>query len=67
MLGQFDDAWRSIGEAMSAMETTKESWCEAEVYRTAGEIALKSSPGVPDAPRGRHSSLRRQAVGAGYR
>jgi predicted ATPase len=42
-LGQFDDAWRSIGEAISAMETTKESWCEAEVYRTAGEIALKSA------------------------
>jgi predicted ATPase len=41
-LGQFDDAWRSIGEAISAMKTTKESWCEAEVYRTAGEIALKS-------------------------
>jgi hypothetical protein len=46
-LGQFDDAWRSIGEAISAMETTKESWCEAEVYRTAGEIALKSPK--PDA------------------
>ena len=24
-LGQFDDAWRCIGEAMTAMETTKES------------------------------------------
>jgi tellurite resistance protein TehA-like permease len=41
-LAQFDDAWRRIGEAMTAMETTKEKWCEAEVYRTAGEIALKS-------------------------
>jgi predicted ATPase len=37
-LGQFDDAWRCIGEAMTAVETTKEKWCEAEVYRTAGEI-----------------------------
>jgi predicted ATPase len=45
-LGQFDDAWRSIGDAMTAVETTKERWCEAEVYRTAGEIALKSA--VPD-------------------
>jgi predicted ATPase len=27
---------------MTAVETTKESWCEAEVYRVAGEIALKS-------------------------
>ena len=39
-LGQFDDAWRCIGEAMSTVATTKESWCEAEVYRIAGEIAL---------------------------
>ena len=41
-LGQFDDAWRCIGEAMTAMETTKERWCEAEVNRIAGEIALMS-------------------------
>jgi predicted ATPase len=41
-LGQLDDAWRNIGEAMSTMETTKESWFEAEVNRIAGEIALKS-------------------------
>jgi predicted ATPase len=46
-LGQFDDAWRCTGEAMSAVATTKERWCEAEVYRTAGEIALKSPQ--PDA------------------
>jgi predicted ATPase len=39
-LGQFDDAWRCIGEAMTAVAITKERWCEAEVYRTAGEIAL---------------------------
>jgi predicted ATPase len=41
-LGQFDDAWRCINEAMTAMETTKERWCEAEVNRTAGEIAMMS-------------------------
>ena len=41
-LGQFDAAWRRISEAMTAMETTKEKWCEVDVYRTAGEIALKS-------------------------
>jgi predicted ATPase len=46
-LGQFEEAWRCIGEAMTAVETTKEKWCEAEVYRVAGEIALKSP--VPDA------------------
>jgi hypothetical protein len=32
----------TIREAMTAMETTKERWCEAEVNRIAGEIALKS-------------------------
>ena len=41
-LDQFDDAWRCIGEAMTAMQSTKENWCEAEVNRVAGEIALKS-------------------------
>jgi predicted ATPase len=41
-LGQFDDAWRCIGEAMTAMETTKDRWCEAEVNRVAGEIVLLS-------------------------
>ena len=41
-LGQFDDAWRCIGEAMTAVETTKERWCEAEINRMAGEIALMS-------------------------
>ncbi|NOJ39372.1 AAA family ATPase [Bradyrhizobium sp. WSM 1791] len=40
--GQFDDAWRCIGNAMTAMQATKERWCEAEVHRVAGEIALKS-------------------------
>ena len=46
-LGQFDDARRCIGEAMIAVETTKEKWCEAEVNRVAGEIALMSPE--PDA------------------
>jgi predicted ATPase len=41
-LGRFDDAWRSIDEAMTAVETTKEGMYEAEIRRTAGEIALKS-------------------------
>jgi predicted ATPase len=39
---QFDDAWRCIGEATIAVETTNERWLEAEVYRVAGEIALMS-------------------------
>ena len=44
-LAQFDDAWDTIGEAATAIETTGETWCEAEVHRTAGEIALKSDGG----------------------
>jgi predicted ATPase len=39
-LGNFEDAWRSIREAMTMIEKTTEAWCEAEVYRTAGEIML---------------------------
>jgi predicted ATPase len=46
-LGQFDDAWRCIGEAMTAVETTKETWFEADILRMAGDIALMSPK--PDA------------------
>jgi predicted ATPase len=46
-LGQFEEAWRCIGEAMTAADTTKETWCEAEIHRTAGEITLISP--APDA------------------
>jgi class 3 adenylate cyclase/predicted ATPase len=46
-LGQFEEAWRCIGEAMTAVQTTEEKWCEAEVHRVAGDIALKSPE--PDA------------------
>jgi predicted ATPase len=46
-LGQFEDARRCIGEAMTLVETTKETWHEAEINRMAGEIALKSPQ--PDA------------------
>ena len=38
-LGQFDDAWRCIGDAMTAVETTKERWYEAEINRITGEVA----------------------------
>ena len=46
-LGQFDDAWRCIDEAMATINTTNERWFEAEANRIAGEIALKSPE--PDA------------------
>jgi predicted ATPase len=39
---QFDDAWQCIEKAMTTVETTDERWCEAEVRRIAGEIALMS-------------------------
>ena len=41
-LDQFHDAWRCVDEAMTLIETTKETWCEAEVNRIAGEISLTS-------------------------
>ncbi len=40
--GQFDCAWHCIERAMTAMQATRERWCEAEAHRVAGEIALKS-------------------------
>jgi class 3 adenylate cyclase/predicted ATPase len=41
-LGQFDEARRCIGEAISTIAKTKERWFEAEANRIAGEIALLS-------------------------
>ena len=41
-LGQFDDAWRCIDDAIDKKEKSKEKWGEAEVHRVAGEIAVKS-------------------------
>ena len=45
--GQFNDAWQSIDTATTMLETSGERWCEAEVHRTAGDIALMSP--APDA------------------
>jgi predicted ATPase len=39
-LGQFDSAWRCLGDALMAVDSTKERWSEAEIYRVGGEIAL---------------------------
>jgi class 3 adenylate cyclase/predicted ATPase len=41
-LRDHDEAWRCIGDAIAMMETNKQQWCEAEVHRLAGEIALLS-------------------------
>ena len=59
-------AWGQIGEAMTAMKTTKETWYEAEINRVAGEIALLgANPDVarrklisPGRSRSRESSRR---------
>jgi class 3 adenylate cyclase/predicted ATPase len=48
-LGQFDDAWRCIDEATTAAEMTRETWSEADIHRTAGEIALLSGRGTAKA------------------
>jgi predicted ATPase len=59
-LGKIDDAWRCIGEATAAIEMTKQRWCEAELNRVAGEIALKSP--VPDAAKAQQYFDRSLAV-----
>jgi predicted ATPase len=41
-LRQWDDARHSIDEVITAVQATKETLCEAEVHRVAGEIALLS-------------------------
>jgi class 3 adenylate cyclase/predicted ATPase len=62
-LGQFDEAWSYISEAMTAVETTKERWYEAEVHRIAGEIALMSPE--RDAAKAEACFERALAVGRG--
>jgi predicted ATPase len=47
-LGQLDDAWRCIDDAIERVERTKEKAHEAEVHRVAGEIALKSLAPDPE-------------------
>jgi predicted ATPase/class 3 adenylate cyclase len=64
-LCQFGDAWYCIGEAMTAVETTKERWCEAEVYRTAGEIQRLAPE--PDAEKAEAYFTRALAVARGQR
>ena len=41
-LGRPDDARRCIDDAIDKVERSNEKWCEAEVNRLAGEVALKS-------------------------
>ena len=39
-LGQIAEARSAIGEAIAMSEQTKERWCDAEIYRVAGEIEV---------------------------
>jgi predicted ATPase len=49
-LGSFEDALRSIDDAITTVEATKERWCEAETHRIAGEITpLATEPDVAKA------------------
>src|SRR5262249_24536317 len=41
-LGQLEDAWRCIDEAMTIERASGETWSEAEVSRIAGDLALRS-------------------------
>jgi predicted ATPase len=41
-LGQSDNALRCTGEGITAAETAKERWHEADIHRIAGEITLLS-------------------------
>src|SRR4051794_19889157 len=41
-LGRIEEARSTINEAMKLMQITKETGCEAELHRTAGEIELLS-------------------------
>ena len=59
-LGRLEDASRCIHEAMNKLESTKERWCEAELWRIAGEIALLS--GEPDAAKAQTCFERALAV-----
>jgi class 3 adenylate cyclase/predicted ATPase len=45
-LGQMDDAWRCVDEAITIMRASGETWLEAELHRVSGEIALMG--GNPD-------------------
>jgi predicted ATPase len=47
-LGQLDDAQRCIDDAIDKVERSNERWCEAEVHRIAGEIALNSLAPDPE-------------------
>jgi predicted ATPase len=42
-ISEFDSARRCVGQAVAAIATTQETWCEAEANRIGGQISLLSS------------------------
>jgi predicted ATPase len=40
-LARSDDARRCLAEAMTGIQSSNERWCEADVHRIAGDIALR--------------------------
>jgi predicted ATPase len=64
-LGHFDEASRCIGEAISAVQKTRETWYEAEIHRVAGEIALRRA--APDATKAEACFERALAVARAQR
>ena len=59
-IGQFDDAWSCIAEAVAAAEVTQERWCEADIHRVAGQIALMSA--APDTAKAESSFERALSI-----
>jgi predicted ATPase len=59
-IGQLANATRRIDEAITTVETTGESWCQAEINRVAGEIALLTPE--PDAAKAEANFERALAV-----
>ena len=60
-LNNYEDAWRCISEAMIAVETNKERWCEADIHRIAGQIAAAFAS-EPDAAKAEAHFARALAV-----
>jgi predicted ATPase len=59
-LNLFDDARRSMVEAMTTLERTGETWYEPEIHRMAGELVLKEPQ--PDAAKAEAHFERAMAI-----
>ena len=59
-LRQYNEAWSFIEQANACVGDTGERWCEAEIHRRAGELALTSLP--PETMKAEHLYSRALAV-----